>query len=330
MSPQRPHVAPFEFDPTRDVRPVEELPPEQALAEIEAPEAAPLLAEAPERRWRGPLLGLFGVGLIGALVIQAIDYMGGLIATAPLLGWPFALFLMVVLLSAGAYIAGEVRGIWRLSRRAHLRQTAERLAVSDLHDAAPALLAPLADEFAARPGLKAGVAAFEQQRHDAMNDSELLRLFEGKVLAPVDRVAYRLVLESSRDIGLLTALSPLGLLDGMLVMWRTSILLRAIARLYGMAPGPALTLTLLKRSVRNAALAGLADVVTHAALEHAGASLLTLLSARAGSGAGNALLSARLGIEAIRQCRPLPFIAEEPPRLASIRKALFENGKLSR
>ena len=55
-----------------------------------------------------------------------------------------------------------------------------------------------------------------------------------------------------------------------------------------------------------------------------GAGLLAMLSARAGQGAGNALLHARLGIEAIRQCRPLPFMAEEPPRLANVRKALFD------
>ena len=158
-----------------------------------------------------------------------------------------------------------------------------------------------------------------------MSDGELLRLFERQVLAPVDRQAYRLVLQSSRDIGLLTALSPLGLLDGVLVLWRTSILFRAVARLYGMAPGPTVTVSLLKGSIRNAALAGLADVVTHAAVESVGAGLLAMLSARAGQGAGNALLHARLGIEAIRQCRPLPFMAEEPPRLANIRKSLFEN-----
>jgi putative membrane protein len=81
--------------------------------------------------------------------------------------------------------------------------------------------------------------------------------------------------------------------------------------------------------VRNAALAGVADVVTHAAVEHVGAGLLALLSARAGQGAGNSLLHARLGIEAMRQCRPLPFMAEEPPRLASVRKALFDNGGLN-
>ena len=165
---------------------------------------------------------------------------------------------------------------------------------------------------------------FNEQRHEAMSDGELLRLFERQVLAPVDREAYRLVLQSSRDIGLLTALSPLGLLDGVLVLWRTSVLFRAVARLYGMAPGPTATFQLLKGSIRNAALAGLADVVTHAAVESVGAGLLAMLSARAGQGAGNALLHARLGIEAIRQCRPLPFMAEEPPRLATIRKALFE------
>src|SRR5690606_3009851 len=127
------------------------------------------------------------------------------------------------------------------------------------------------------------------------DDRERLILFERTVLAPVDRVAYRLVLDASRDIGLLTALSPLGLLDGFLVLWRTLVMLRAIARLYGMAPGALASLALLRRCIRNAALAGLADVVTHAAVEHVGVSLLALLSARAGQGAGNALLAARLG-----------------------------------
>src|SRR4029078_6863357 len=109
-----------------------------------------------------------------------------------------------------------------------------------------------------------------------------------------------------------------GVLYGVLVVWRTSILFRTIARLYGMAPGPTMTIALLKGSIRNAALAGLADCVTHAALEHVGAGLLALLSARAGQGAGNALLHARLGIEAIRQCRPLPFMAQQAPRLSRL------------
>lgn len=322
----RPPVRPFELDPTARTAVTEEVPADIALAEAEAPEEAPLLAEGPRpRAWGGRLLGLFTLGVVGAGVVQAVDYVLGLLRTDPLLGIPFAIFLVMALFAGTAFAAREIADMRRLSRRAHLRETANRLASSELHGEADALLRPLEAEFGSRPALRARVEAFRAQRHDAMNDGEVLRLFERQVLSPLDRAAYRLVLESSRDVGLLTALSPLGLLDGVLVLWRTSILFRGIARLYGMAPGPLTTLRLLKNSIRNAALAGLADVVTHAAVEHVGAGLLALLSARAGQGAGNALLHARLGIEAMRQCRPLPFVAEEQPRLATVRKALLES-----
>lgn len=323
---------PFELDPTGSGLILEEPPRSGELVPADEPEPGeppPGLAVKP-RRWPSRLLGLFTLGVAGAVTVQAIDYVGDLLVTDPWLGWPFAAFVGIVLASAGLFMAGEARDLRRLQGRAETRTTADRLAASELHGEAAPLLARLEQEFAARPEFRSGVLAFQAKRHDAMNDNELLRLFERQVLAPVDKAAYRLVLESSRDVGLLTALSPLGLLDGVLVLWRTTILFRSIARLYGMAPGPSMTLSLMRRSVRNAALAGLADVVTHAAVEHVGAGLLAMLSARAGQGAGNALLQARLGIEAIRQCRPLPFIDEAPPRLSSVRKALFEGeGKLT-
>lgn len=337
MKSGRPTLRPFELDPTATSAKVlvEEPPPRSVagtLAEEEEKVSQADLAPREERRsWTGRLLGLFTLGVVGAGTVQAIDYVGDLLATEPWLGVPLAVFLAIMLVGGVGFAAQEAADLRRLSRRAHLRQQAERIAHSELHGEAEGLLAQLEEQFGERKALAPSLAAYREQRHDAMNDGELLRLFERKVLAPVDQAAYRLVLESSRDVGLLTALSPLGLLDGVLVLWRTTILFRSIARLYGMAPGPLTTFRLLRNSVRNAAFAGIADVVTHAAVEHVGAGLLAMLSARAGQGAGNALLHARLGIEAMRQCRPLPFMAEEPPRLANVRKALFddkgENGR---
>jgi putative membrane protein len=317
MSRPRPAPRPFELDPAAGAVVLEPSDAHASTADDRVPPKAP-------RRRSGRLLGLFTLGVVGAGIVQAVDYVVGLLATDPWLGWPFALFLGMAVVALAGFTTREVTDLRRLSRRAATREEADRLTHSELHGEAEPLLVALAPEFAARPRLAEQVARFNEQRHEAMSDGELLRLFERQVLAPVDREAYRLVLQSSRDIAILTALSPLGLLDGVLVLWRTSVLFRAVARLYGMAPGPTATFQLLKGSIRNAALAGLADVVTHAAVESVGAGLLAMLSARAGQGAGNALLHARLGIEAIRQCRPLPFMAEEPPRLATIRKALFE------
>lgn len=320
MSRQAP-PRPFELDPTR-VEVVAE--PEPALPKTVEPELPP---EPPPRgnRWLKWLGISAGAALVATLTVQSVQYVQGLMQESPLLGWPFAVLLGIVGVTAIGSVTRELRELHRLSRRAKTRHEAERIAASALHGQAEALLEPIAERYAARPAFAAGVAAYRARASDALDDRERLILFERTVLAPVDRAAYRLVLQGSRDNGLLTALSPLGLMDGLLVLWRTLIMLRAIARLYGMAPGAIASLALLKRCIRNAALAGLADVVTHAAVEHVGASLLALLSARAGQGAGNALLSARLGVEAMRQSRPLPFIAEPLPTIRELRKALLDS-----
>jgi putative membrane protein len=312
-------LRPFELDP-KELKELPELPAEERLPVGPVREPPP----APPRRGWGWLGGTLVLGTIGLVAFHSIAYVERLIASSPVLGWPLALLTALVGVSAALLVARELRDLRRLQRRSSLRERAERLTGSELHGEAAPLIRAVNAELQAIPGLAQDVVRYEARAGDTLDDGERLRLYERTVLAPVDRRAYRLVLESSRDIGILTALSPLGLLDGFLVLWRTQIMLKSVARLYGMAPGPTASLALLRRSIRNAALAGLADVVAHAATEHIGASLATLLSARAGQGAGNALLHARLGIEAIKASRPLPFIAEEPPKLRHIRKALLE------
>jgi putative membrane protein len=319
----RPPPRPFELDPaTLDPARIELV--EESVG---AGEPEPVLPPEPpprRRRWRRWFAASLSVALASALVIQAVSWTRSLMAESPLLGVPMALLLTVVGITAFGMLGAELRDFRKLQKRAWLRAEADRLKGSELHGEAETVLVPIAAEFERRPQFRAGVEAFRAETSDALDDGERLVLFERKVLAPVDRHAYRFVIESSRDVGILTALSPLGVLDGILVMWRTMIMMRAIARLYGMAPGPIASFALLKRCLRNAAIAGLADVVAHATIEHVGASLLTLLSARAGQGAGNALLSARLGVEAIRQTRPLPFMAEPPPSLRELRRRLLE------
>ncbi len=312
--PRGPSPPPFELDPAT-ARLVPE--PEAQDPAVEPP--AP--ARVGRRRSRLGLV-LFGA-LGGLLILQAIRFVTDRIARDPWSGWPTAALLLVLLASLAALVGRELAQLRRLHRRAWLRERAGRLVGSQLHGEGRALLEAIGRELASGPGSERALAAYREQASDALADGERLVLFERTVLAPIDRRAYRLVLESARDIGVLTALSPVGLLDALLVLWRTSILLRSIAELYGMTPGPTAALALFRRCLRNALLAGAADVVTEAALEHAGASLLATLSARAGQGAGNALLAAKLGLEAIRETRPLPFVVEEPPRLARIREALL-------
>jgi putative membrane protein len=313
-------IRPFELDPASA-----DIQVEQEMSATGATEAGPIPQAKPPRWWaRLARLGL--IAAILAIVIESCDRLTTRILVDPLTGWPLTILMGMVAVAAIGVFGREWVQLRRLSRRALLRAEAMHLASSDLHGSAPRLLRDVAGGLpSGHPAVRDRLAAYHRHVDDSLADGELLRSFEREVMVPLDRQAYRIVLQSSRDIGLLTAISPYGLLDGLLVLWRTTMMIRAVARLYGIAPGPTATAALLSRCLRNAALAGIADVATHAVLEHAGASLAALLSARAGQGAGNALLAAKLGVEAVRETRPLAFIEAEPPSLRQIRKALLSS-----
>jgi putative membrane protein len=49
-----------------------------------------------------------------------------------------------------------------------------------------------------------------------------------------------------------------------------------------------------------------------------------MLSARAGQGAINGLLAARIGLSVMQICRPLPFAEDELPSLKRLRSEIFK------
>jgi putative membrane protein len=315
-------IAPFELDPaTLEPGRLELVEPE--------PEPAPLvpLPEPPPprgRRWWRLLLWGGGLSLAGVLGLEAYDLLTELFARSVWLGGAFALLLGAAVAGALGLVGREVRSLRRLARAEQLRTDGERLLNSEVHGQAGALIERIERLYGEREDLRPALAAFRAQASDALNDGEQLRLFASTVLAPLDRRAYQFVRRGARDIGALTALSPLGLLDSALVLARTVIMLRAIAQLYGVRPGAVASLTLLRRTLRNVLAAGVGDLVSDAAVEATGATLLSALSARAGQGVVNGLLAAKLGLAAMQVCRPLPFTRDQLPSLRQLRAELFK------
>jgi putative membrane protein len=262
--------------------------------------------------------------LIGWLGLEAYDFVAGLFARSPLLGVGFAVVLALCVLGALGALGRELADLRRLERAEQLRLTGERLIGSEVHGQADAYLEQLQRMYHGRADLAEPLARFELRASDALSDGERVRLFARTVLAPLDREARRLVTRGARDIGALTALSPLGLLDSAIVLWRTLIMLRAIARLYGVRPGIAASLRLLRQTLAHVLAAGVGELLSDAAVETAGASLLSVISARLGQGAAHGLLAARLGLAAVQICRPVPFVEGELPSMKQLRTELFD------
>jgi putative membrane protein len=310
-------IAPFELDPTT-AGGLEIVPP---------PAPAPVVPEPAVSRPRRPWLRLFlGAGaalLIALLGLEAYDLLAGLFERSVPLGAGFALLLALVAAGALGALGRELADLRRLRRAEELRLQGERLLPSEVHGEADAYIDRLEQLYRGRADLAEPIARFHRQSSDALTDGEQVRLFAHTVLAPLDRRGRRLVTLGARDIGALTALSPLGILDGLIVLWRTLAMLRAIARLYGVRPGAAASIRLLRRTLAHVLAAGVGELLSDAAAEAAGASLLSVLSARAGQGAMHGLLAARLGLAALQICRPLPFVEGELPSMKQLRADLI-------
>jgi putative membrane protein len=315
----------------RPIAPFELKPSEAGRLELVLPEAppgpvvvAPAVGPSTRRPWLRLALAAGAVLLIGWLGLEAYDFVAGLFARSPLLGVGFAVVLALFVLGALGALGRELADLRRLERAEQLRVTGERLIASEVHGQADAYLEQLQQLYRSRADLVEPLARFELQTSDALSDGERLRLFAGTVLAPLDREARRLVTRGARDIGALTALSPLGLLDSAIVLWRTLAMVRAIARLYGARPGIAASLRLLRRTLAHVLAAGVGELLSDAAIETAGASLLSVVSARLGQGAVHGLLAARLGLAAVQICRPVPFVEGELPSMKQLRAELFD------
>ena len=138
------------------------------------------------------------------------------------------------------------------------------------------------------------------------------------VVRPLDRQAYQAVSRAARDAGLGVTMSPFGLLDAGIVVWRGLRMVREVAAVYGFQPGFFARAGLVRRVLYTAATQGAADFVADALLSHVGARLAGLLSARVGEGVLSGMRMARLGIITMAACRPLPFEEQDKVSIAKL------------
>jgi putative membrane protein len=158
------------------------------------------------------------------------------------------------------------------------------------------------------------------------SDEELLQLYSRTVLTKVDDKALAEVAKFSTEAVVLVALSPIALVDMMLMFWRNLRMIDKIAGLYGLKIGYWSRVKLIKQVFVNMAYAGASELVVDLGADLVGAELLGKLSARMAQGLGAGMLTSRLGIQTIKLCRPIPF-EQNPPKIAQVRKQILSQVK---
>lgn len=215
--------------------------------------------------------------------------------------------------------------LWRrLARNRQWQQSAQRIRHSVQFGEAEPLCRQVAASLPSSPAISAALQHWQDALQPQHSDEEQLQLFEHFVLAELDKQAQQLVYRAATDTSLAVAISPFALADMLLVLWRSSRLLRELAQLYGGAIGQLRSLVLLKRLMAALLWAGGSELALDMASDVIGSELTAKLSARAGQGVIAGLLVARLGNLAQQQLRPLPAGKTAKVSIKALSSALLQ------
>ena len=229
----------------------------------------------------------------------------------------------LVLFGAGVLrvIVREFCELVRLKRRQDSQSQAQELQQANLADGARRFCTRLAVQ--TRAESTPGYARWLEQCESHHSASEQLQLYGQLVLSEADRRARACVMRWSGEAAVLVAISPLAMVDMLLILWRSVRMIDEVAACYGICLGYWSRIRLLRLIGRHMLYAGAAELITDVGLDWLGAELSARLSARLAQGVGAGLLTVRLGLQTMQLCRPIAFTAEQKPRLGQFRAELL-------
>lgn len=280
---------------------------------------ATLAARRPSRLARffwGLLLAILGA----VISVSAWDFVTGLIARSPVLGYIVTGLIAAFLLVLSVIALKELAAFSRLSRidRLH-RQSEEALGEEDLAKAR-VVIRDLTALYKGREDTRWGRDKLAQLQDDQFDASSLLGLAETEVLAPLDAAAAREVEAAARQVATVTAVVPLAMADVVAALTANLRMIRRIAEVYGGRSGTLGSWRLARAVMTHLVATGAVAVGDDLIGSVAGGGVLSKISRRFGEGVVNGALTARVGVAAMEVCRPLPFTRAKRPSVTGLVK----------
>lgn len=282
-------------------------------------DAAPLPVAMPRRRRTSfaKIAGAaFGVLLSLAFGLWTDSLIRDLFSRADWLGYAALTALAIGILAVIGIVIRETAGMMRLAAVQTIKAEAEAAILETRPAKARSLVNRLAAMLSAKPETAKGRATLKASENDIIDAPHLVALAERELLGPLDRQARALIVNSSKRVSIVTAVSPRAIVDLLYVLYEASRLIRAMAELYGGRPGTLGMVRLMRDVLAHLAVTGSIAVGDSLVQQVLGHGLASKLSARLGEGVINGLMTARIGIAAMDLCRPLAFHALKRPGIS--------------
>lgn len=285
-------------------------------------------------RRQGISWGSIFVSALSALIMLGLTAWAMRFVTETLQGndWIAWTAFGLISIAAIAFLAlalREIAGIMRLRQLRNFRHDVERALSLKDRKAELKCIRRLKALYRDRSDMHWALANFREHEQQIVDAGDLLTLAERDLLLPLDNEARFLITASAKRVSLVTAISPIAIIDVLFVLSQNLKLLRQIATLYGARPGFLGSLRLAKLVATHIIATGglaLTDDLIGQILGH---DIVRRLSQRIGEGVFNGALTARIGIAAIEILRPLPYIEVRPVRLRDLVPVIFKGGEKS-
>ncbi len=233
----------------------------------------------------------------------------------------FAIFIAIFLY----FIFKQYKGYSRLKNIENLRQKAKELKENpspEVFHFAKEILSTYKNHIDENIRKNASTLEKELQEGTILQE-EVLDAIEERIFAPLDKKAYEIISKYSTQTALSTAISPVALIDMILILSRSWAMITSIAELYGYKPNLTGKIVLLKRVSFNLIFASITDLASDYLSSVLGTSVLSKLSYHSAQGLANGILTARVGVATIYACRTF-YLKERINYVKYIAKKLLE------
>ena len=274
----------------------------------------------PNWLWR-----ITGVAFAGVIIYEFIDFFIQGFSTSPIITSIYALLFGAVTTIASLAMFKELRGLRQFKRQGKTQHKVQQLLNNELNFDSMAFCQKISSNLPSD--------SVSQQHElwlaaltDDLTEQECMNLYSRMVLSKVDEQALAQVAKFSTEAVVLVAVSPVAIIDMLILMWRNLRMIDKVAGLYGIRLGYWSRISLIKQVFINMAYAGASEIIADVGLEALGIDTLGKLSTRMAQGLGAGMLTAKLGVRTVALCRPVPF-TENAPGITQVRKEVISQVK---
>ncbi len=250
-------------------------------------------------------LFLFVSLLIVGFIIDSVLYIEKVLEESPILAYSYIALFGVVSYLIVSYIFREIAKFLEISKVEKLQQEIEALKKLPTNEVLK-VANILVTKYSSSPiqEVREGIEKLRGEISNISNEN-ILSAISQYVLSPIDREVEKVIFKYAKETGMMTAISPFPLLDGLFIIWRNIRMVNEITQLYGFRAGLFGNLLLLRRVGEQLVFIGVTEIVSEGTGLLAGQTLTSKLSKSLAEGMGNALFTLRVGIATIEVTRPI-------------------------